>query len=140
MAFETFPIPRDVRKRVDRAPEADPISSSSLVFRKSTSFLYPVRTSVFTSLSSAATVGGTPRSRSTLFAAVCVARRLITLPAHVSLSGSICPHNIKPFATREFCNSPRPRDSFPFWFLAYENFTSVDRLGEIGRDISVIFL
>lgn len=38
------------------------------------------------------------------FVAVCVARRLITLPAHVSLSGSICPHDIKPFATREFCN------------------------------------
>lgn len=38
------------------------------------------------------------------FVAVCIARRLITLPAHVSLSGSICPHDIKPFATREFCN------------------------------------
>lgn len=51
------------------------------------------------------------------FVAVCVARRLITLPAHVSLSGSICPHDIKPFATREFCNWLIRLVSFSFFYV-----------------------
>lgn len=52
------------------------------------------------------------------FVAVCVARRLITLPAHVSLSGSICPHDIKPFATREFRNWLICLVSFSFFYVA----------------------
>lgn len=51
------------------------------------------------------------------FVAVCVARRLITLPAHVSLSGSICPHDIKPFATREFRNWLICLVSFSFFYV-----------------------
>lgn len=60
--------------------------------------------------------GGMERSR-LKFVAVCVARRLITLPAHVSLSGSICPHDIKPFATREFRNWLICLVSFSFFYV-----------------------
>lgn len=65
----------------------------------------------------------------------------------MSLSGSICPHNIKPFATREFCNwailASSARTPFPFRSLAYANANNANnrfKSAQVDQLLDEIFL